>query len=150
MTLTKQSATTAGRSKAAKARKSLTPDQLFFYEHAGFSWKPGKETREQGRIRCAISMAQAEQYGQNVGFTFEWEEDWSIGSHKDFYGEGSYSDSEPKTCESCLCRGADGQVLASVGCVDDASYDYRRVIEAELASEALVAYDRETETLDAH
>lgn len=151
MTLTKQSATKAGRSKAAKARKSLTKDQLFFYEHAGYSHDPKKETAEQGRIRCAIELAKAEEQARGLGWGFEWSEDWDIGSHKEYYGAGScYEDSEPTTCESCVCKDEDGEVLASLGCIDDATREYRRVVEAELADEALADYDLETETLDAH
>ena len=75
MTLTTQSATKAGRSKAAKARKQLTADQLFFYEHAGYSYNPQTETAEQGRIRCAISLALAEEQARNLGYEFEWEYD---------------------------------------------------------------------------
>jgi hypothetical protein len=127
-----------GRSKVAKARKTLTPDQLFFYTHAGFSYDPKKETEDQGRIRCAKALAKAEEKLRNSGAYVEWSNDWDIGSHKDYYGKGScYEDSEPKTCESAVLWDSEGlYVLASLGCIDDADSNYRRVIEAELAQEA--------------
>ena len=40
--------------------------------------------------------------------------------------------------------------LASLSGITDPDRSYRRVIEAELASEAITALDREIETLDAH
>ena len=152
MTLTKQTATRAGRSKAAKARKALTADQLFFYEHAGYSYDPKVETAEMGRIRCAVEMALAEEQGRNVGLEFEWSDDWGVGSHTDFYGAGScYEDHEPSTCEQCVVKSADGEYLPiSLGCIDEADANYRRVVEAELAMEAIAELDREIETLDAH
>jgi hypothetical protein len=64
----------AGRSKLAKARKQLTPDQLFFYEHAVYSYDPKTETAEAGRIRCAKDLAEAEVIGQRLDYQFEW--DW--------------------------------------------------------------------------
>jgi hypothetical protein len=111
----------------------------FFYSNAGYSYDPKIETRNQGRWRCAREMARAEKYGREHNWQFDWEDDWSIGSHKDYYGEDSaYSDKEPSTCESCTLVSEDGNsVLASLGCIDDASDAYRRVIEAELAVEAL-------------
>lgn len=142
----------SGRTKLAKARKQLTPNELFFYEHAGYSHDPKTETAEQGRIRCAKELAEAERIAHNLNWETRWENDWDIGSHKKFYGPGScYEDSEPTTCEYAQLWDADGMhCLASLGCIDDATSAYRRVIEAELADEALAAYDREIEILDAH
>jgi hypothetical protein len=48
-----------------------------------------------------------------------------------------YADGGPTTCETCTCYGADGAILASLSCIDDATPEYRRVVEAELASEAM-------------
>jgi hypothetical protein len=120
----------------ARNRK-MTPAEKFFYKHAGFCFDPQTETRAQGKRRCAVEMAEAEAYMQDVGWYCEWSEDWEIGSHKDYYGKGScYEDREPNTCEYCILFDENGDMLASLGCIDDASADYRRVIEAELADEA--------------
>jgi hypothetical protein len=138
----------AGRSKEAKARKQLTPDQFFFYQNAGFSWTTKKETREQGRIRCAVELAQAEQYARNLGWEFEWEFD-------ECPDLSWMSDEEREQEHEVLCcRIPDPEntrySLASLCGITDPDSNYRRVIEAELASEAIAELDREIETLDAH
>ena len=69
------------------------------------------------------------------GYVFEWEDDWHIGSHVDEYPD-AYDD-EPRRCEVASLRTADGDVLASLGCIDDADVDYRRQIERELAYEVM-------------
>lgn len=110
----------------------------FFFKHAGFSYDPKTETKTQGRIRCARSLAHAEQTARELDWRFEWSDDWSLGcSHKEFYGaDSAYAEREPETCESCLLFDGD-RVLASLSCIDDADDNYRRVIQAELALEAL-------------
>jgi hypothetical protein len=106
----------------------------FFYSNAGYSYDPKTETRNQGRWRCARSLAKAEQEAKQRGFEFQWQDDWTIADHvKEF---DTYTE-QPSTCETCLCLDEQGNVLASLGCIDDASNAYRRVIEAELASEAI-------------
>lgn len=69
------------------------------------------------------------------GYQFEWVDDWEIGNHYHFFGE-CYVDGEPTTCEGCICRGEDGEVLASLWCIDEADDEYRKVVESELAAEA--------------
>lgn len=123
---------------------ALTKQEKFFYDHGGYSYKPGAETQEQGRIRCARELAVAETRAKDAGFEYEWSDDWAVGSHKEYFGKGSaYEDGEPSTCESCVLRNEDGDVLASLGCIDDADADYRRVVEAELADEAFARIDKE-------
>lgn len=121
--------------------KTKTPKQaayLFFLKHAGYSYDPRTETRQAGRSRCARQLAKAERDASALGYTFEWSDDWGVGNHFREYGE-CYKDGEPSTCETCVCFGENGEVLASLGCIDDATREYRRVIEAELAFEALSA-----------
>ena len=146
MTLMK--ATKAGRSKEAKARKELTPDQFFFYQNTGYSYDPKTETAEQGHIRCAKQLAEAEQYARNLVWVFEWEFD----QDPDF---SWMTDEERKQEHEVLCcRIPDPEnmrfSLASLCGITDPDSNYRRVVEAELASEALAEYEREIETLDAH
>lgn len=119
--------------------------EQFFYEHAGYSFDPKTETQEQGKLRCAKELAEAERIAANLEWRFEWVDDW-MGSHdwKEYSGE-------PATCEQCTVYDpSSNRVLASLSCIDDADNNYRRVIEAELAAEALYDYDREIEILDAH
>lgn len=108
----------------------------FFYEHAAWGYDPKVETKEQGRQRGAERLAQAEQLGRELGFAFEWEQ-----SQED---SSEWSDERPAWPQyDCICHGPDGKVLASLCCCDfgkDASGPfgpYRRVVEAELALEAI-------------
>lgn len=123
---------------------TLTKQEQFFFDHAGYSYDPKKETQYEGQVRCARELAVAETRAQDAGFEYEWSDDWMVGSHKEYFGKGSaYEDGEPNTCESCVLRDADGEILASLGCIDDADANYRRVVEAELAEEALTRLDKE-------
>jgi hypothetical protein len=119
-----------------------TPKQaayLFFLKHAGFSYDPKTETARAGRSRCARELAKAERDARALGYVFEWDNDSDgIDGNEDYIVE---------TCESCVCLSnevdADGDrdrhILASLGAITNATPEYRRVIEAELASEALAA-----------
>ena len=124
---------------------TMTSAERFFWKHAGFCYDPKTETKAQGKRRCAESLAQAEQYANNLNFEFEWEFDdmpWDPG------------DTDYVPTEVLCCRIIDPKnprySLASLCGIADPDENYRRVIEAELASEALVQYDREVEILDAH
>lgn len=121
-----------------KARKQ-TPKQaayLFFLKHAGYSYDPKTETPQAGRSRCARQLAKAERDARALGYTFEWDDDPD--------GRDD-SDEDVETCESCVCLdgevGADedrnSHILAVLGGICDATREYRRVVEAELALEAL-------------
>jgi hypothetical protein len=138
----------AGRSKEAKARKQLTADQFFFYQNAGYSHNPKTETPEQGRVRCAKGLAEAEAVGQRLGYVFEWEFDQDP--------DLSWMSDEERTQEHevLCCRIVDPEnarhSLAFLCGITDPDRNYSRVIEAELASEAIGELDREIEILDAH
>ena len=146
--MTRAKTTRAGRSKEAKARKQLTTDQFFFYQNAGYSYDAKTETSEQGRTRCAKDLADAETVGQRLGYVFEWEFD-------ECPDLSWMSDEEREQDPEVLCcRIVDPEnprySLASLCGITGADSNYRRVIEAELASEAIASLDREIETLDAH
>jgi hypothetical protein len=130
MTLSK--ATKAGRTKEAKARKQLTADQFFFYQNAGYSHDPKK----------------AEQHARNLGWEFEWEFD------QDPDLSWMTDEDRKQEHEVLCCRIPDPEntrfSLPSLCGITDPDSNYRRVVEAELASEALAEYEREIETLDAH
>lgn len=108
----------------------------FFYRNAGYSYDPANETKQQGRWRGARTLANAEAWARQENITFGWEEDWLVGDHIREYGY----DDNPLTCEVAAAYASDGEILASLGCIDDASNDYRRVINAELALEAQDRY----------
>jgi hypothetical protein len=149
MTL-KTKAVKAGRSKRAKAVKELTPTELFFYDHAGYSYGPN-EKPEDGRIRCAKELSEAESIAARKQWSYAWEWDDSGCSGCD--------------CKSPECKCSTGEEHETLGCIllDEhgkhmpfslwgicgATNDYRRVVEAELASEALEARKQEREALRA-
>jgi hypothetical protein len=112
----------------------------FFAEHAGTSYNPATETPEEGAERGARLFARAEAYAKAAGWTFTWRDDWELPhSHEQEFGE-AYSgmpDGEPETCEGVTLYDENDDVLESLGCVDDADSNYRRVVEAELALEAM-------------
>jgi len=145
--MTPSKPTTAERPKETKARKQLTVDQFFFYHNAGYSYDPKTETLKEGRFRCARELAAAETIGQRLGYVFEWEFD-------ECPDLSWMSDKEREQGHEVLCcRIPDPEntrhSLASLCGITDPPYHYRRVIEAELAAEAIADLDREIETLDA-
>jgi hypothetical protein len=114
--------------------KRLTPYH-FFLKYAGYSYDPAKETAHQGRIRCAQSLAQAERMARDYDLRFQWEIDPDINSSE-------FSDEDPPWhLWEVICYSADGNIVGCLGGVDfgrdrDPWMDpYRRVVEAELASE---------------
>lgn len=54
---------------------AMTEAERFYYAHAGYSWIAGKETRAQGRRRCARELAQAAQWAKDEGLVYVWEDD---------------------------------------------------------------------------
>lgn len=113
-----------------------TAAERFFWAHAGWSHDPAKETEDEGRIRCAKNLAAAEGIAREAGYTFEWEVSDST-SHD--FNPGP----EVWALYDCLMRDATGRVVQSVCACDfgpeaDGPYgDYRRVVEAELASQQI-------------
>lgn len=106
----------------------------FFYEHAGYSYRPDRETQEAGRRRCAKSLAQAEALASAAGVSFEWSLDGLTNRE--------WTDNGPEYGTwQCISR-LNGKVIASLCGVDfgpdKEPWDdpYRRVVQAELALEA--------------
>lgn len=110
----------------------------FHFMHGGWSWDPEKETQDEGRRRCAVRAAWAEKIAEEIGLTYKWENDFSVGDHAAEYGEVD-TDGGPETCQSCTMYDRRGHIVGSVGCVDDATPQYRRVVEADLANDFLRA-----------
>jgi hypothetical protein len=118
---------------------SLTAAERFFYENAGTSYNPKTETEDEGRRRGAIELAAAEAWAESEGIEFEWEFDQET-SYTD------YEDESPDTVYECaLARDADRDVLASLCGIGDATDEYRRVVNAELAMEAMERVESENE-----
>lgn len=103
-------------------------------EHAGYSWMPGKETRAEGKRRCARQLALAERVASDAGWSFEWKHDNQT--------DESFRDTDsPYLLWVCVARDGSGTVVGSLCGVDFGpdsdpwSAPYRRVVEAELANE---------------
>jgi len=112
-----------------------TSPKQFFKDYAGFSYRPGVETKAQGREKYARKLAAAERKARDAGFSFHWEIDQDIDSSE-------FIDESPAwNTWNCTMRDCQGKVRGSLCGVDfgaDGSpwgSTYRRVVEAELACE---------------
>lgn len=120
-------------SKRTRARRYDAADPravAFFLAHGGSSTKPG-ETRQQGRRRSAIALARAEAEAATRGWSVEWEGD------PEPYQMGDAEGEAPSEVYGAVLRDEHGTVIASLWGIGDPTRAYRRVVEAELASEAL-------------
>lgn len=113
----------------------------FFLEHSGYCTPPG-------RAACALSSARDEARGEELGLVFEWQDDeladtsWCERCQSEDFGHQEQH--RLWICEAKL----DGETLAQLCGIDfGAGRDpwmrdpYKRVIEAELAGEALACID---------
>ncbi|MCR4302123.1 MAG: hypothetical protein NUV51_10970 [Sulfuricaulis sp.] len=123
----------------------------FFLKHAGYSYSPETESPMQGRIRVARALAKAERKARDMGISFQWEMDDYLSSEWIDANKDGGRNCDPWHTWYCCARppiedadtyGA-GEVLASLGGIDFGrdgepwGDPYRRVVEAELAIEAL-------------
>lgn len=137
---------------------TTTDAVAFFYDHAGYSYDPVRETAEEGRQRCARDLAAAESaYRADPDMFVVWEVD-DIDS--DFFGAGESAEDEPHALYQCLlCRDTEGKpdvirgydptdgiferpgkIVGSLGGIDLGEYPnpddpYKRVIVAEMYAE---------------
>ena len=108
---------------------------VFFQEHGGYCTPPG-------RMVCAKSLADGEEAAESAGAVYTWEyDDDADASFVETWPEKDQREWREKEHE-CLwvaLRGPDGELLSSLSGIFDPDNDYRRVVEAELASEAIDA-----------
>jgi len=110
----------------------------FFMKHAGSSYMPGKETRAQGKRRGAARLAKAEKEAAARGWTVEWD-------HEQVPDLSWASEADREDIDEVLMavlKDEHGNVLESLGNITFGrnsmeNRNYRRVVEAELALEAL-------------
>lgn len=113
----------------------ITPEVAFFLANAGYSYNPKTETPEEGKLNSAIALAEAEAKGKDIGLHFGWEQDDV--TTEDFSDEAPFY-----PLWICTCY-FEGQPVAGLGGIDlgadgqPHSKAYPRVIQAELAAEAL-------------
>lgn len=101
----------------------------FFRRNAGYARRAG-ETVSEAKKRGAVALARAEAEAAARGWRVEWEGD------PEPYDAGD-SDYEPREVLGAVLRDLDGHVLASLWGIADPTREYGRVVEAELALEAL-------------
>lgn len=135
--------------------KTLTPDEQFFYDQAGYSYDPKTETQEQGRIKCAKRLAQVESFAKSKGIRYYWRRDQEIDSR-------DFSDEKPfyplYECSAEL----NGESIGGLCGIDfgrgnkPTGQPYKRVVEAEIVWDAFHEWEesqamacRDIETLPA-
>ncbi len=107
----------------------------FYYDNAGYSYNPKTETKEQGRIRCAKTLADAAVWATDEGIEFLWDMDIDMDSSE-------WTDEQPPWATyNCTALNWKGEAVAHI-CGCDFGRDgnphtdsYARVIQAELAAE---------------
>jgi hypothetical protein len=130
----------------------------FFLEHAGYSYDPATETPEQGKLRSAQALADAESWAAEYGAVFQWDVD-------DGFDSSTFSDANPPwelwvclmymPCADCpdaidteerikrCTRKVSYHMRQVLGGIDFGRNEspwgrpYQRVVEAELALEAM-------------
>lgn len=110
---------------AANVSKALERSYRFFREHAGYVVGRSAET--------AWDLARAELEATSRGWYCEWEHDPD--------GMDTLGDIPPEEVSEvlyCVLYDEDGEVLSSLGGIVDPDRNYARVVEAELALEALL------------
>lgn len=119
--------------KLTRTEKQKTPYK-FFFDNAGYSYDPKKETELQGRRRCAKAYAEAEARAIAEQVDFEWIVDPGVDSSE-------FSDEKPAwKLWGCMMR-RNGRVCQSLWGIDFGrngepwNDTYKRVVEAELACE---------------
>ena len=112
----------------------------FFRKHAGHAVRPGEsnavrpgESKARAKTRGAQALARAEAEAEARGWTVDWEHD-----PEEWQGDVE----RPFEVLMAVLRDADGRALASLGGIGmtgnrKTDADYGRVVEAELADEAL-------------
>jgi hypothetical protein len=100
----------------------MTKSEKFFYD------QDSNQRNEEARVTCAVSLAKAERYALDENWRFEWSEDDVPCQH------------EPRcmgTPEYCQLWDENDNILGSLSGICGATHNYRRLVQAELAQEAM-------------
>jgi hypothetical protein len=122
----------------------------FFLRNAGYSYNPATETKIEGRRRCAKALAAAEQWAEAEGLEFVWEDDPDTTADDFEFPEDKAHVSEHGAVGCILyrpcpqhgtdCKHAEhlGSLWGITESLNNSERDaYRRVVQAELALEAI-------------
>jgi hypothetical protein len=116
----------------------------FFLKHAGYSYDPATQSPMQGRIQNARRLAAAERKARDHGYSFKWTIDLDCTSaHWIADGKDGGRGCNPWQLWQCDFLNRQGYPLSNLGAIDFGrdgepwGNPYRRVVEAELALEAL-------------
>lgn len=119
------------RTRKPRRKTSHASAVAFFAKNAGVAYTPGKETKRQGQMRGARELARAEAEAASRGWRVKWEHD------SEPYDMGDMETEHPKEVLGAILVDESGRQLASLWGIADPSRNYGRVVEAELALEAL-------------
>ncbi len=110
----------------------------FFLQHAGYATPPGP-------AQCALDLARAEAWAKAEGLVFVWDNDPDA---DDSWMDDTQRQQE-HTAEGCTvyrrcedCGEISSTPLNGLYGIFDADSDYRRVVEAELASDLFVTHSQ--------
>lgn len=104
---------------------SLLRAYRFFVENAGYI--VGQ------RALCALQLARAEHHANEC----DWQAEWVGDDCPDLSWMTDAERAQEHEVLGCILRDADGNVLASLWGITDPDSSYMRVVEAELALEAM-------------
>lgn len=115
----------------------------FFFHHAGWSYLSGAQSEIVGRLLGAVKLAEAEAWARANGCWFVWEDDPELADYQE--EDGSWHQMPAVECvmyQHAAEPGEEPVLLQSLSSImeseDDAERrNYRRVVEAELALEAM-------------
>jgi hypothetical protein len=115
-------------------------DVAFFHDDAGLCYDPATETPEEGRLRCAQELAEAERWLlRQPGHTVEWD-------GEPFPDRSGIDHNGPLFCCLVSVPGVGRQSLGNIdlGPEGDLNDPYTRVVVAELALRCLTWFSRWT------
>lgn len=120
-----------GKTRGTAHLVTFTEDEQFFYDHAGWGYRPGEESPTSGRSRGAILLAMAEREMKARGWEVRWEDE-------DQPWDGEVPHDGPLLWGRLVTAKGNPSGY-SLGMVAVNSHDdpYLRVVAAEMALEAL-------------
>lgn len=126
----------AGHHDLPRRNCKLCEPVRFFFDNGGFSYNPETETEEEGKLRSARDLAAAEAWAKTNYLTF----DWNLDPEPDLSACDCGEDHGP--VYTVVLFDPAGVVLGSLGGITFGEGGlwgdpYRRVVEAEVAYEAM-------------